>query len=191
IAALKGRWSATRIPVRPPHAPREHVFEPKQFHRVFSGAIPPVLHIYPGDVVKTWTVDAAGVDAKGVRRSLGGNPQTGPFYVEGALPADMLVVKLRRIRLNRDTAISSGGIVSSAVTPDYVQDRKRVENYNSDWVLDRAKGVARLAQPTAALKDYTVPLRPFLGCVGVVPPGRMVFRSGYPGSFGGNMDYNR
>jgi acetamidase/formamidase len=191
IAALKGRWRATRIPVRPPHAPREHVFEPKQFHRVFSGAIPPVLHVYPGDLVKTWTVDAAGVDAKGVRRSLGGNPQTGPFHVEGALPGDTLVVKLRRIRLNRDTAISSGGLVSSAITPDYVRDRKPVENYNSDWVLDRAKGVARLAQPTAALKDYTVPLRPFLGCVGVAPPGRMVFRSGYPGSFGGNMDYNR
>jgi amidase len=36
-----------------------------------------------------------------------------------------------------------------------------------------------------------VPLRPFLGCVGVAPAGHMVFRSGYPGRFGGNMDYNR
>src|SRR5262249_59457592 len=93
IGELKGKWKATRIPVRPPDAPREHVFEPKAFHRVFSGAIPPVLHIYPGDTVKTWSVDAAGVDAKGVRRSLGGNPLTGPFYVEGALPGDALVVK--------------------------------------------------------------------------------------------------
>ena len=63
--------------------PREHVFEPKEFHRVFSGAIPPVLHIYPGDTVKTWSVDAGGVDAKGVRRSFGGNPLTGPFYGKG------------------------------------------------------------------------------------------------------------
>src|SRR5262245_22715152 len=191
IEDLKGTWKAGRIPVRPPNASREHVFEPKEFHRVFSGAIPPVLHIYPGDTVKTWSVDAAGVDAKGVRRSLGGNPETGPFYVEGALPGDTLVVTLKRIRLNRDTAFSSGSLALNAITPDYAVGRKPVENYNSDWVLDRAMGVARLAKPTPALKNYTVPLRPFLGCVGVAPPGRMVFRSGYPGSFGGNMDYNR
>jgi len=191
IETEKGSWKATRIPVRPPNAPREHVFEPKEFHRVFSGAIPPVLHIFPGDSVKTWSVDAGGVDAKGVRRSLGGNPQTGPFAIEGALPGDTLVVKLTRIRLNRDTAISGGSIAENALTPGYLQNRKPVENYNSDWVLDREKGVARLAKPTEALKNYTVPLRPILGCVGVAPPGHMVFRSGYLGSFGGNMDYNR
>jgi acetamidase/formamidase len=191
VAELKGKWTATRIPVRPPNAPREHVFEPKEFHRVFSGAIPPTLHIYPGDTVKTWSVDAGGVDAKGVRRSLGGNPLTGPFYIEGALPGDTLVIKLRRIRLNRDSAISSGSLVLSAVTPDYGVEKKPIENYDSTWTLDREKGVARLAKPTEALKNYTVPLRPFLGCVGVAPRGHMVFRSGYPGSFGGNMDYNR
>jgi acetamidase/formamidase len=191
VGELKAKWKATRIPVRPPDAPREHVFEPKAFHRVFSGAIPPVLHIYPGDTVKTWSVDAAGVDAKGVRRSLGGNPLTGPFYVEGALPGDALVVKLRRIRLNRDTAISTSRLASGAITPDYAAERKPVENDSSDWVLDREKGVGRLARPTPALKDYTVPLRPFLGCVGVAPAGQMVFRSGFPGRFGGNMDYNR
>ena len=79
MGTMTGKWKATRIPVRPTDAPREHVFEPKEFHRVFSGAIPPVLHIYPGDSVKTWSVDAGGVDAQGMRRSLGGNPQTGPF----------------------------------------------------------------------------------------------------------------
>ncbi len=186
-----GRWKATRAPVRPPDAPREHVFEPKEFHRVFSGAIPPVLHVYPGDTVKTWSVDAGGVDAKGIQRSLGGNPLTGPFFIEGALPGDTLVVTLKRIRLNRDTAVSGGSIAENAVTPDYVENRKRVQNFNSDWVLDREKGVARLAKPTEALKNYTVPLRPILGCVGVAPPAHMVFRTGYPGSFGGNMDYNR
>jgi acetamidase/formamidase len=191
VGELSGKWRATKSPVRSPNAPREHKFEPTEFHRVFSGAIPPVLHIHPGDSVKTWSVDAGGVDAKGIRRSLGGNPLTGPFYVEGALPGDTLVVKLTRIRLNRDTAISSGGIVPSAVTPDYAMDKKPVENYDSNWVLDRKNGVARLAKPTEALKNYTVPLRPFLGCVGVAPGGRMVFRSGYPGRFGGNMDYNR
>lgn len=191
LGEMRGTWKAMRPAVRPANAPREHVFEPKEFHRMFSGSIEPVLHIFPGDSVKTWSVDAGGVDAKGVRRSLGGNPETGPFYIEGALPGDTLVVKFTRIRLNHDTAISSGSIAASAITPFYVQNRKRVEGYNSDWVLDREKGVARLAKPAEKLKNYTVPLRPMLGCVGVAPPGKMAFRSGFLGNFGGNMDYNR
>ena len=36
----------------------------------------------------TTTVDAGGTDEKGVKRVLGGNPETGPFYVEGAQPGD-------------------------------------------------------------------------------------------------------
>jgi acetamidase/formamidase len=39
------------------------------------------------------------------------------------------------------------------------------------------------------MKDYKVPLAPMLGCVGVAPPQNMSYRSGYLGSFGGNMDY--
>jgi len=50
MGTMTGRWKATRVWVRPPNAPREHVFEPKEFHRVFSGAIRPVLHIYPCDL---------------------------------------------------------------------------------------------------------------------------------------------
>jgi hypothetical protein len=79
-------WSARRAK-KAPDKPQVHTFEPTEFHRVFSDAIPPVLHIFPGDTVRTWTVDAGGTDSKGVRRSQGGNPQTGPFYVEGAFPA--------------------------------------------------------------------------------------------------------
>ena len=33
IENLKGKWKATRIPIRPPNAPREHVFEPKEIGR--------------------------------------------------------------------------------------------------------------------------------------------------------------
>jgi acetamidase/formamidase len=33
---------------------------------------------------------------------LAGNPETGPFFVEGAMPGDVLVVHFTRIRLNRD-----------------------------------------------------------------------------------------
>src|SRR5262245_31535025 len=59
---------------------KTHEFAPTAFHRVFSGAIAPALHINPGDTIKTTTVDAGGRDASGTRRSMGGNPETGPFY---------------------------------------------------------------------------------------------------------------
>jgi len=145
-------WSAKRAAI-PPQIPQVHDFEPTQFHRVFSDAIAPVLHIFPGDTVRTWTVDAGGVDAKGVRRSLGGNPQTGPFYIEGALPGDTLKVKLNRVRLNRDSAGSGNQISSSALTPSYVRRTKYDDKFSSEWVLDREKGVARLKQPSEHLTN--------------------------------------
>jgi len=166
LADRQGKWKATRAPVRPPNAPRLHTFEPKEFPRFFSWAIEPALRIYPGDTVQTWSVDSAGMDPKGVRRSPGGNPLTGPFYVEGAMPGDVLAVKFTRIRPNRDTAIAGGSLSTNAITPDYVQTRKRVPFYNSSWILDRDKGIARLAEPTDALKDYSVPLKPILGSAG-------------------------
>ena len=183
-------WSAQRA-ARPPATPKVHDFEPKEFHRVFSDAIPPVLHIFPGDTVRTYTVDAGGTDSKGVRRSLGGNPQTGPFFIEGAFPGDTLVVKLNKVRLNRDSAISSGTIASTALNPAYVQRTRYQENFDSDWVLDREQDVGRLKNPSEHLKNYRVKLQPMLGCIAVAPPAHQSFRTGYPGSFGGNMDYNQ
>ena len=183
-------WRAYREQPRPASAPAVHNFEPKEFHRFFSGSIPPVLHIYSGDTVKTWTVDAGGVDSAGKRRSNGGNPETGPFYVEGALPGDTLAVKLNRVRLNRDSAISSSGIAATALNPYYNANLEKVKDFKSDWTLDRERGVAHLKEPTDKLKNFTVPLRPMLGCIGVAPPGDMVYRSGFLGPFGGNMDYN-
>ena len=186
----KVTWSASRAAVRP-DAPRTHDFEPTEFHRVFSDAIPPVLRIFPGDTVRTWSVDAGGVDSKGVRRCQGGNPQTGPFYVEGALPGDTLVVILNRVRLNRDSAMSGNRIASSALTAGYVQRTKYEDKFDSNWVLDREQGVARLKNPSEHLKNYTVKLQPMLGCIAVAPPGHQAFRTGYLGSYGGNLDYNQ
>ena len=181
-------WSAKRAAI-PPGAPRVHDFEPAEFHRVFSDAIPPALHLFPGDTVRTWTVDAGGGDSKGVPRSPGGNPQTGPFYIEGALPGDTLIVKLNRVRLNRDSAFSGNRIVPSALNPGY--DQRTKNEFDSSWALDRENGVARLKKPSEHLKNYTVKLQPMLGCIAVAPPGHQSFRTGYLGSYGGNLDYNQ
>lgn len=183
-------WEARRLP-ESTAAPRTHTFEPTQFHHYFSEKIDPALHINPGDTVKTWSVDAGGTDPKGVRRTSGGNPLTGPFYIEGAVPGDTLVIHFNRIRLNRDSAISGDLIVGSALNPGYVAQRKPVENYDSDWKIDQAAGFAMLKKPTDKLKDYRVPLAPMLGCVGVAPGGGNIYRSGALGGYGGNMDYNQ
>lgn len=186
----KVEWTAKR-PAKAPAAPRTLDFEPTEFHRVFSDAIPPVLHVFPGDTVRTWTVDAGGVDPKGVRRSGGGNPETGPFFVEGAFPGDTLVVKLNKVRLNRDSAESGDRIVGSALNPGYIEGTKFKDDYDSSWVIDREKGVARLKNPSEHLKNYKVKLQPMMGCIAVAPPAHQAVRTGFLGSYGGNMDYNQ
>ena len=182
-------WKARRAPTANT-TPKTHVFEPTTFHRQFSGSIPPALHINPGDTIKTTTVDAGGTDAKGTRRSMGGNPETGPFYVDGAMPGDTLAIRFHRIRLSRDSAGSGDRIVPSAVEPWYFRDAKFDEKFSSEWKLDREAGVAMLAKPTERMKNFKVKMQPMLGCVGVAPPANQAYRSGWLGSWGGNMDYS-
>ena len=184
-------WSARRPAAGKPAAPRTIDFEPKAFHRVFSADVAPALRIWPGDTVRTRTVDAGGVDANGKTRVLGGNPQTGPFFVEGAMPGDTLVVRVRRLRLSRPLAISDDGLVERALTADYASEHKDNEFNNVVWALDAGAGVARPQKPTEKLKGLAVPLKPMLGCIGVAPVfvGAAI-RTGDSGRIGGNMDFN-
>jgi amidase len=115
---VNSTFSATRVPARRAGPPRRHEFVPASFQRRFSAETQPVLTIAPGDTVHTSTVDAGGTDEKGTTRVLGGNPQTGPFYVETALPGDVLAVHLDRLRLNRDWAMSDDAIVPRALDGD-------------------------------------------------------------------------
>lgn len=183
------KWDAARLPPRP--SPRVHNFEPKQFHLYFASNIKPVLYIAPGDTVRTWTVDAGGADKNGKRLSQGGNPETGPFYVQGALPGDTLVVKLNKVRLNRDWAGSGNQIMRAALDPWSLGDLKWTPSVPSRWKLDHAKGVATLEKPTDRLNTFSVPLRPMMGCIGVAPGGDNSIRTTDSGRFGGNMDYNQ
>lgn len=183
------KWEAERLPPRPATS-RTHDFEPSAFELYFSSAVKPVLRIAAGDTVRTWGVDAGGNDKDGKRRSPGGNPQTGPFYVEGALPGDTLVVRLNRIRLNRDWAVSGTSVMRNALEPFMLGSMKWTDEFPNRWKLDRQRNVAVLEKPTDKLKEFTVPLRPMLGCVAVAPPGQSSVRTTDSGRFGGNMDYN-
>lgn len=183
-------WTAVRIPARS-GKPRTHTFEPTKFERYFSSAVPPVLNISPGDTVTTWSVDAGGVDQKGVRRSQGGNPQTGPFFVEGAMPGDTLVVRLNRVRTNRTWARSGSTVMGNALEPSHLSGLKWTPEFSSRWTIDAAKGVAYLEKPPDTLKAFSVPLRPMLGCVAVAPSQDSAIRTSDSGRYGGNMDYNQ
>jgi acetamidase/formamidase len=189
-SGLPAKWVAERIVARSGQ-PKTHEFTPTKFERYFSSATPPVLRINPGDTVKTWSVDAGGRAPDGKVLSLGGNPLTGPFYIEGARPGDTLVVKLNRVRLNRDTAISGRMLLANAVGPFYVRDMKDDQKYDSSWALDRTGNTAALAKPSAGLRNFRVPMKPMLGCVAVAPPGQDVVSTRDSGQFGGNMDYNQ
>jgi acetamidase/formamidase len=187
---LKRSWSARRVPAKRAGPPQRHEFVPAIFYRQFSASNPPVLRVWPGDTVHTTTVDAGGTDEKGVTRVLGGNPETGPFYVETAMPGDVLVVHLNRVRLNRDWAISDDGIVGRALDADFAVKMKDGFK-NVRWRLDRQRGVAMLEKPTAHLANFTVPVRAMLGCVAVAPGfGSAPPNTGDSGRFGGNMDFN-
>ncbi len=184
------KFAAELVPARRAGSPMRHEFVPTTFYRQFSAANKPVLTIAPGDTVHTTTVDAGGTDEKGVTRVLGGNPETGPFYVETATPGDTLAVHLTRVRLNRDWAESDDFLVGRAVDSDLAVKMKD-GGKTVRWHLDAEHGVATPEKPAEHLTRYVVPLRPMLGCVAVAPnvaqaaPG-----TGDSGHYGGNMDFN-
>jgi acetamidase/formamidase len=183
-------WKLSRIPERA-GSPKTWEFDPKVFYSYYSAKNPPALRIFPGDTVHTWTVDAGGLSPKMERQSRGGDATTGPFYVEGALPGDTLVVKLDRVRTNRATARQGSRINAHAVTTAYAAAADYSSNPDGEWLLDADRKIARLSHPTERLKNLTVPILPMLGCLAVAPPGEEVYRGTDLGNFGGNMDYNQ
>jgi amidase len=187
-----------RLTARRPLAPsarsagrgRTHHFVPAHYPLHFSSRIPPALTIAPGDTVVTTTLDNEGRDAAGTWRAMPGNPLTGPFFVEGAMPGDTLVVRLDRVELDRATAHMYGRRLDARAVPSgYEQQPDPAAG--RDWRLDREAGTARLARPTGRLAGVTVALRPMIGSIGVAPPGNQAIAAGDIGWHGGNLDYNR
>ncbi len=170
-------------------AAKTHDFEPTSFYTTYSSIWAPVLRIRPGDSVRTRTFDNDR-DAKATRLGVGGNPSTGPFYVEGAMPGDTLVVRLTKVRANKKTARQGGRINARAINASYLVGATYDPAVTGEWTLDMDKGVATLANPTERMKGFTVPIKTMLGCVSVAPPGMEQLRGTDLGVFGGNLDYN-
>ena len=169
-----------------------HHFQPRHYYTTI-GSHEPVLRIAVGDSVHTTTVDARGMDASGTQVTPAGNPQTGPFYVEGAEPGDTLVLHLDRIAPNRDYGWTSQTLASNVVDPHYVPELFRFPKDQSRepaiWEIDRTAGTATLAKPETKLGRLTLPLAPMLGCFGVAPAHGQAISTATSGEHGGNMDY--
>ena len=170
--------------------PKTIEFKPTTYYRNFSHKISPVLKIFPGDTLVSETVDAGGFDKAGKRIAERGNPQTGPFYIEGAMPGDVLAITLTEISLNRDYALTVEQFVKRSLPfevakPVFGRNAKQVK-----WTLDREKGFAFPQITHEHLSNLKIPLKPFMGCVAVAAPPKDKEPLTYSaGQFGGNMDF--
>ena len=99
-----------------------HQVVPATYYRTFAHTNAVFKRIQPGDVVVTKTLDSGGQDFRGEQVSPGSNPLTGPFYVEGAEAGDAVVVKLTKVRLNRNWGWSGYRLgLFSVMQPDQLR----------------------------------------------------------------------
>ena len=192
--------SLAGLPVIPPAVADEVRYDPgDKVYFTYCHAHPPAMRIKSGDSVVTTTRDASNdvfsVSDKTVSAKLDltkVNPQTGPFYIEGAEPGDTLEVHIDSIDLNRDwgwgASIPNFGLLApeyktAMVTPP-VPDRLFI------WHLDKNRKVATLDMPNSKIGKVEVPLRPFFGTIGTAPAGKECISSLIPGPHGANMDFN-
>ena len=160
---------------------------------------PPALRIKPGDTVSTSTRDASNdafsISDKTVAPRLDltkVNPQTGPFYIEGAEPGDTLTVHIDSIEANRDWGWGASIPYFGLLAPEYktamvtppAPDRLFI------WRLDKGRKVATLDMPNSKIGKVEVPMRPFFGTIGTAPAGKECISSLIPGPHGANMDFN-
>lgn len=169
---------------------------PDQLAYTFGGA-EPVMRIEPGTVLTLWTQDAYGglvsstkdLPSVALANAAGLNPQTGPFWVEGAEPGDTLAVHIVDLTPARDWGASStipffGGLTSTPLDPTLqpaLEERTWIYQYDS--ATDTVAFEAQASEFSVAL-----PASPMLGTVGVAPAQREVRTSLVPDYFGGNMD---
>jgi acetamidase/formamidase len=163
----------------------------------FDAATPPVLRIESGDFVTIETagsLDPADIDRTGavphgavpehirnlfrLVRERGPHFLTGPVYVNGAMPGDVLEVRLLEIELAVDYGFNVQRPYTGALPEEFTQPFLRVIPIN------RATKSAEIAP------GVVVPVnRPFFGTIGVAPlPSMGRISSGPPGIHTGNID---
>ncbi|HEY3054731.1 MAG TPA: acetamidase/formamidase family protein, partial [Thermoanaerobaculia bacterium] len=163
----------------------------------YDASTPPVMRVRSGEVVEVQTLltssparlEAAGVPPDQVEQSLrdihrevtnkgpGGHILTGPIYIEGAEPGDVLEIRIQKIDLAIPYAYNGFRPGRGFLPEDYPYTRMKI------IPLDRSRMIARFAP------GIEIPLHPFFGSIGVAPPenvGRV--DSAPPWVHGGNLD---
>lgn len=167
----------------------------EQYAYTFGG-VAPVMRIKPGAVLQLWSEDAFNHALRSIddlssdKVDLGFvNPQTGPFYVEGAEPGDTLAIHIANLTPARTWGASAaipffGGLTGTDRTANLQEALP-----DTTWIyeVDRETDTLRF---DARFGDFTVelPMNSMLGTVGVAPSGGEVRSSLVPERFGGNMD---
>ena len=130
---------------------------------LFDPALPAAARVDPGETFVVETVPSSAV-------------ATGPVAVRGALPGDAL-------------AITVGDIVFSGQASMWLKPRRGYfGEYLSDHITDTVLRPIPLRDGKALFSDaITIPLRPMIGVLGVVPYGDPI-PTYWPGRHGGNLD---
>ncbi len=156
---------------------------------------PPVLRIKSGDIVKVHTLitsnpselERIGIQSDEIEQELrdvqivhnrgpGPHVLTGPIFVKGAEPGDVLEVRIRSVEL----AIPYG--YNRIASPGFLSDEIFIRNART-ISLDRDKMIANFAP------GIEIPLNPFFGSMGVAPPKEAgKFSSIPPWIHAGNLD---
>jgi amidase len=174
--------------------------KPDRYYETFA-AHPPAARLRPGDTVITKLLDSRGRDETGKLILDGDNILTGPFYIEGAEPGDTLVIRLDKVRLNRDwgwngvrialDALAPGsieGLESAICCDEWLQPGRR----NAlKWTLQPPGGEIKPSRALGKAVKLEFEAHPSIGCIGVAPPLQQAISSGPMGPHGGNLDYNR
>jgi acetamidase/formamidase len=172
----------------------EHKFVPTAFHTTFSAVHPVALKLKSGDRVVTSTLDDTGTGADGKPVVEGSLPQTGPFFIEGAEPGDLLVVSIDALTPNRTTGYSTSLILPASIDPKSITSRPDPTRFA--WTIDTAKQTVTLDLGVFRGVDwksrfgtpyYQLPLTPMLGSIGVAPAGTEEPAATGAGAFGGNI----
>jgi acetamidase/formamidase len=168
---------------------------PSEFAWTFGG-VTPVLSVRPGTAMRLWTEDAFGGKVRGpedfVSRVIDFpfvNPQTGPFYVEGAGPGDTLAIHFVSIEPAREWAASTTVPLFGALTSTHQTATLQDPLPEVVWIY-AIDAHNRTVTYTSREGDYSValPLDPMHGTVGVAPAAFEARSSLVPDMHGGNMD---
>jgi acetamidase/formamidase len=165
----------------------------------YDSAAAPVLHVKSGDTVQVRTVltssptrlAASGVKPEDIEPQLrdvydhekeiphgpGGHILTGPIFIDGAEPGDVLEIRIKKIDLAIPYAYNGFGPNRGFLPEDFPYAKTKI------IPLDRKRMVANFAP------GVEIPLHPFFGSMGIAPPPAMGRVSSVPpGVYGGNMD---